>query len=68
VNSIRILLVLVVLVLLFLRRPKGMIRQARRLWARRDYMLGVIVFGVLVYLVIGVYRMYEKGWFDAWIL
>ena len=63
-KGLRILLLLIILLILVLYRPLGVWAQLKRLWARADYVLGVLVFGVVVYLIYGLYTMYQRGMLD----
>jgi hypothetical protein len=36
-------------------------REVMRLWGRRDYLLKVVVVIVGIYLLYGLYNMYERG-------
>jgi hypothetical protein len=63
-KSMRVVLLLLILLLLVLYRPLGVWAKLREMWARRDYVLGVFVFAIVVYLLYGLYSMYTQGWFD----
>jgi hypothetical protein len=63
-KGLRLLLLLIVLAIVVLYRPKGVYNELKRLWARQDYVLGVLVFAVGIYLLYGLYTMYTRGWFD----
>ncbi len=66
-NSVRILLLLTIIVLLALTRGKHVWRQLRRAWARRDYVLKVLVSVLGIYFLYGLYGMYQRGMLD-WLL
>lgn len=63
-KGLRIFLLLVILALIVLYRPLGVWAQLKRLWARGDYVLGVLVTAVLFYLLYGLYTMYQRGMLD----
>ena len=64
-KSLRIVLLLIILLIVVLYRPMGVWSELKRLWARRDYVLGVLVTAVGIYLLYGLYSMYTQGWFDS---
>jgi hypothetical protein len=66
-NSLRILLLLIIVVILMLTRGQDLWRQMRRAWARRDYVLKVVVTVLGIYLLYGLYGMYQRGMLD-WLL
>lgn len=59
-----LLIVLVLLVILY--RPRGVWRDFQRVWDKRDYFLKVMVFAVGIYLLYGLYSMYQRGMIDWW--
>lgn len=64
-KSLRIVLLLIILLIIVLYRPRGVWSELKRLWSRRDYVLGVLVTAVGIYLLYGLYTMYTRGWFDG---
>lgn len=60
-NTVRILLVIIVALVVVIYYPRGVWRELKRLWAQRDWLLRVFVLGVGIYLLVGVYRMYQRG-------
>lgn len=60
--STRTFLVLIlILVILFVYRPRFVWREFMRMWGQREYILRVIVVVVGIYLLYGLYNMYERG-------
>ena len=55
------LLLIIILIMLVLYRPRGVWRELMRLWSQRDYVLKVVVAVVGIYLLYGLYSMYERG-------
>jgi hypothetical protein len=55
------LLLIIVFIMLAVYRPRGVWRELMRLWGRRDYVLKVVVAVVGIYLLYGLYSMYERG-------
>lgn len=66
-NSLRFLLLLTIVVILLFTRGRPLLRQIRRAWARRDYVLKVTVMVLGIYLLYGLYGMYQRGMLD-WLL
>jgi hypothetical protein len=64
VKGLRIVLLLLILAIIVLYRPRGVWTELKRMWTRRDYVLGVLVMAVGLYLLYGLYEMYERGMFD----
>lgn len=61
-SSRRILLyLLIILALLTLSRPSTAWAEAKRMWAQRNWMLGVIATALLIYLVYGIVRLIRSG-------
>jgi hypothetical protein len=56
-----LLVIILVMVVITVYRPVGVWRQVMRLWDRRDYALKVTVVVVGIYLLYGLYNMYERG-------
>ena len=56
-----LLLIILVIVVITVYRPVGVWNQAKRLWGQRDYALKVTVIVVGIYLLYGLYNMYERG-------
>jgi hypothetical protein len=60
--STRTFLVLIlILIIVTLYRPRGVWREMMRVWGRRDYVLKVVVVVVGIYFLYGLYNMYEQG-------
>jgi len=66
-NSLRFLLLLILFGVLVLYRGRAVWRQLGRAWARRDYVLKVLVTVLGIYLLYGLYGMYQRGMLD-WLL
>lgn len=61
-SSRRILIYLfIILVLLTLSRPRQAWAEAQRIWAQRNWMLGVIATMLLIYFLYGVVRLVRSG-------
>ena len=61
-SSRRILLyLLIIIALLALTRPGAAWAEAKRIWAQRNWMLGVIATVLLIYLVYGLIRLIRSG-------
>ena len=56
-----LLLIILVIVVVTVYRPQRVWREAMRVWGRRDYVLKVTVVVVGIYLLYGLYNMYERG-------
>lgn len=56
-----LLLIILVFVIITVYRPVGVWREAKRVWARRHYVLRVLVVVLGIYLLYGLYNMYERG-------
>lgn len=65
-NTVRILLVIIVALVVVIYYPRGVWRELKRVWARRDWILRISVVGVSIYLLYGLFRMYQQGMLDAW--
>lgn len=65
-NTVRLLLLILLGVIVILYYPRGVWRELKRLWARRDWILRVGVVGVGIYLLYGLFRMYQQGMLDWW--
>jgi hypothetical protein len=60
--STRTFLVLIlVIIIVTLYRPRGVWRELMRVWGRRDYLLKVVVVVLGIYFLYGLYNMYEQG-------
>jgi hypothetical protein len=66
-NSLRFLLLVMLLMVVMLYQGRAVWRQVRRAWARRDYVLKVLVTVLGIYLLYGLYGMYQRGMLD-WLL
>lgn len=56
-----LLLIVLLIVVVTVYRPRGVWREAMRIWGQRDYVLRVVVVVVCIYLLYGLYNMYERG-------
>jgi hypothetical protein len=63
-NGLRLLLLLMLLVIVVLYRPLGIWARLQRMYAQRNYVLGVFVMAIVLYLIYGLYSMYLEGYFD----
>lgn len=55
------LILILILVILVVYRPRGVWREMMRMWGQREYILKVTVVVVGIYLLYGLYSMYERG-------
>lgn len=62
----KLLIVLLILALAFMLRPKGMWGEAKRSWEQRNRILRMLVVIIAVYLVYGLYKMYQSGMIPFW--
>jgi hypothetical protein len=63
-SSRRILIYLVIAFLvLAAMRPRETWRQAQQMWSQRGYLMAVLVTTIVIYLVYGLYQMYQQGYF-----
>lgn len=53
------LLILILLVLIM--RPVGFWRQLKLLWARGNYVMSVLATAITIYLVYGLWLLYQSG-------
>ncbi len=65
-NTLRLLLLILLGVIVIIYFPRGVWREFKRAWARRDWLLRVAVVGVGIYLLYGLFRMYQQGMLDWW--
>jgi hypothetical protein len=56
-----LLLIVLVIVIVTVYRPRGVWRELMRMWGQRDYVLKVIVVVMGIYFLYGLYTMYESG-------
>ena len=56
-----LLLIILVIVIVTVYRPRGVWREMMRLWGQRDYVLRVVVTVMGIYFLYGLYTMYERG-------
>jgi hypothetical protein len=56
-----LLLIILLIVIVTVYRPRGVWREFMRLWGQRDYYLKVIVVIMGIYFLYGLYSMYERG-------
>lgn len=57
----KLLVVLLILALIFMLRPKGVWGEAKRSWEQRNRILRMLVVIIAVYLVYGLFKMYQSG-------
>ena len=57
----KFLVVLLILALVFMLRPKGMWGEAKRSWEQRNRILRTLVVIIAFYLIYGLYKMYRSG-------
>lgn len=63
-SSRRILIYLVIaLLILAAMRPRETWRQAQQMWSQRNYVMAIVVTTIVVYLIYGLYQMYQQGYF-----
>lgn len=55
------LLLILLIVIVTVYRPRGVWRELMRVWDQREYVLQVTVVVVGIYLLWGLYNMYERG-------
>ena len=55
------LLLILLIVIVTVYRPRGVWRELMRVWDQREYVLQVSVVVVGIYLLWGLYNMYERG-------
>jgi hypothetical protein len=55
-------LLIVLIVLIWLFKPKNAWGEVRRMWAQRELMLRTLVVIIVVYLLYGFYELYQRGW------
>ncbi len=60
-NGFRFLLILILITIFLIYRGRGIWRELMRIWGRRDYVLKVLVFAIGIYLLYGLYSMYQRG-------
>ncbi len=56
-----LLLVILLIVVVTVYRPRGVWRELMRMWDQREYVLKVIVVVMGIYFLYGLYNMYERG-------
>ena len=56
-----LLLIILIVVIVTVYRPRGVWREAMSIWGLRDYVLRVIVTVMGIYFLYGLYTMYERG-------
>ena len=56
-----LLIIILLFVIITVYRPVGVWRQLMRLWDQREHALKVTVVVVGIYLLYGLYNMYERG-------
>lgn len=63
----RIIYLLLILLVVVVLRPGTAWREGKRIWGERDRFLRVIVTVLIIYLIYGVYSLYQNGmlpWFE----
>lgn len=60
-TAFRFLLVLALIIILVFYKGRGVWRELKRVWGQRDYVLKVLVVAIGIYLIYGVYSMYQRG-------
>ena len=63
-NLRRIFVLLLIIAILLLARPRESWQQARQAWAQRERVLRVVTFALIVYLAYGFFQLYRQGWFE----
>ncbi len=56
-----ILLLVLVVAVMFLARPKESWTEVKRSWARREWIVTMLLVAVVVYFLYGVYTMYTEN-------
>ena len=62
----KLVIVIALLLLVFLLRPKGMWGELKQSWEQRNRILRVLVIMVVVYLVYGFFKIYQSDMFPFW--
>jgi hypothetical protein len=62
----KLIVVLFILLLVIMLRPKGVWGEAKRSWEERNRILRVLVVIIAVYLIYGVYKMYQADMIPFW--
>ncbi|MFN2203580.1 MAG: hypothetical protein ACK2UO_20455 [Caldilineaceae bacterium] len=62
----KLLIVIMILALAFLLRPRGMWGEARRSWDQRNRIMRTLVVIIGVYLIYGLFKMYQAGMIPFW--
>lgn len=65
-NTKRIFLWLILLAVLILVRPSSTWREAQRIWRQRNWILGVLVTLIAVYVIYGLFSLYRQGGIPIW--
>ena len=63
-NLRRIFVLLLIIAILLLARPRESWQQARHAWGQRERVLRVVTFALIVYLAYGFFQLYRQGWFE----
>jgi drug/metabolite transporter (DMT)-like permease len=62
-NSQRLFLWLILLLLILILRPRGLWRELKQLWRQREWLLWVLVSIIGFYFLYGLYSLYRDGSF-----
>jgi len=62
----KLLVVLLILAVAFMLRPKGMWGEAKRSWEQRNRILRMLVIIIASYLIYGLYKMYQADMIPFW--
>lgn len=60
-NLRRIVLLLLVIVFIALLRPSAIPIELRRIWMRRNLILGTLAVSICIYLLYGLFVLYSEG-------
>ena len=60
-NLRRILLLLMIIVFIALLRPSAIPIELRRIWRRRNLVLGTLAVVICIYLLYGFFMLYNEG-------
>lgn len=62
----KLLVVLLILMVAFMLRPKGMWGEAKRSWEQRNRILRMLVIIITAYLIYGLFKMYQTDMIPFW--
>lgn len=66
-DSRRLIILLVLLVLIIVFKPVGVWQYFQRIWERRNLIVGTLFTIIMLYLAYGVYSMYRQNMLD-WLI